>query len=148
MIGFNDHPLGTVHALPSVAETASPGERPAARQLATAGKPRTSADARGVDNSRQQVDGGWPSRSGLAMPSTPSLQLDRDRLLPMDPALRSGFIDDTRAFCSIPARHEMSRRLDAGYLAQLVGEGRHDENDAAETAIDLVSSNPRKALRL
>ncbi|HLR28061.1 MAG TPA: glucuronate isomerase, partial [Ruania sp.] len=29
----------------------------------------------------------------------------------------SGFIDDTRAFCSIPARHDMSRRLDAGYLA-------------------------------
>jgi len=29
----------------------------------------------------------------------------------------SGFIDDTRAFCSIPARHDMSRRLDAGFLA-------------------------------
>jgi glucuronate isomerase len=30
----------------------------------------------------------------------------------------SGFIDDTRAFCSIPARHDMSRRLDSGYLAR------------------------------
>ena len=30
----------------------------------------------------------------------------------------SGFIDDTRAFCSIPARHDMSRRLDAGFVAQ------------------------------
>ena len=29
----------------------------------------------------------------------------------------SGFIADTRAFCSIPARHDMSRRLDAGYVA-------------------------------
>ena len=35
----------------------------------------------------------------------------------------SGFIDDTRAFCSIPARHDMSRRLDAGFVAQLVAEG-------------------------
>src|SRR4029453_6486444 len=32
----------------------------------------------------------------------------------------SGFIDDTRAFCSIPARHDMSRRVHARHLAQLV----------------------------
>ena len=32
----------------------------------------------------------------------------------------SGFVDDTRAFCSIPARHDMARRLDAGFLARLV----------------------------
>ena len=51
----------------------------------------------------------------------------RDRRLLAD---QSGFIDDTRAFCSIPARHDMSRRLDAGYLAGLVAEHRLDEDEA------------------
>ena len=60
----------------------------------------------------------------------------------------SGFIDDTRAFCSIPARHDMSRRLDAGHLAQLVAEHRLDEDEAVETAIALVTQNPRKVFRL
>jgi glucuronate isomerase len=60
----------------------------------------------------------------------------------------SGFIDDTRAFLSIPARHEMSRRLDSGYLAQLVAEHRLDEDEALETAVDLVSTIPRKAFKL
>ena len=41
-----------------------------------------------------------------------------------------GFVDDTRAFCSIPARHDMSRRIDAGYLARLVAEHRLDEDEA------------------
>ncbi len=63
-------------------------------------------------------------------------------------AKTSGFIDDTRAFCSIPARHDMSRRLDAGYLAQLVAEHRLDEDEALATATDLVATNPRKAFRL
>ena len=60
----------------------------------------------------------------------------------------SGFIDDTRAFCSIPARHDMSRRLDAGFVAQLVAEGRLDEDEAVETMHDLVVTNPRKAFKL
>ena len=60
----------------------------------------------------------------------------------------SGFIDDTRAFCSIPARHDMSRRLDSGYLAQLVAEHRLDEDEAFETAVDLVTTIPRKAFKL
>ncbi|WP_141819567.1 glucuronate isomerase [Humibacillus xanthopallidus] len=60
----------------------------------------------------------------------------------------SGFIDDTRAFLSIPARHDMSRRLDSGYLAQLVAEHRLDEDEALETAIDLVTTIPRKAFKL
>ncbi len=60
----------------------------------------------------------------------------------------SGFIDDTRAFCSIPARHDMSRRLDAGFVAQLVTEGRLDEDEAVETMHDLVVTNPRKAFKL
>jgi len=54
----------------------------------------------------------------------------------------SGFIDDTRAFCSIPARHDMSRRLDAGFLAELVAEHRLDLDEALETAVDLVAGRP------
>ena len=54
----------------------------------------------------------------------------------------SGFIDDTRAFCSIPARHDMSRRLDGGFLARLVAEHRLDEDEALETAHDLVADQP------
>ena len=60
----------------------------------------------------------------------------------------SGFVDDTRAFCSIPARHDMSRRIDAGWLAQLVADHRLDEDEATETAVDLVTGLPRKVFRL
>ena len=60
----------------------------------------------------------------------------------------SGFIDDTRAFCSIPARHDMSRRLDAAYLARLVAEGRLSDDEGAQTAVDLVHSLPREVFRL
>ena len=60
----------------------------------------------------------------------------------------SGFIDDTRAFCSIPARHDMSRRLDSAYLAELVVEHRLDEDEAFETGADLVSTIPRQVFRL
>lgn len=60
----------------------------------------------------------------------------------------SGFIDDTRAFCSIPARHDMSRRLDSGYLAGLVAEHRIGEEEAMETATELVSGNPRRVFKL
>jgi glucuronate isomerase len=60
----------------------------------------------------------------------------------------SGFIDDTRAFCSIPARHDMSRRLDAGHLAQLVVEHRLDEDEALDTVVALADRNPRKVFKL
>ncbi len=60
----------------------------------------------------------------------------------------SGFIDDTRAFCSIPARHDMSRRLDATYVARLVAEHRLAEDEAAEAIHDLVDTNPRRAFKL
>ena len=60
----------------------------------------------------------------------------------------SGFVDDTRAFLSIPARHDMARRLDAAFLARLVGEGRLDEESAARVARDLVDAIPRTAWRL
>jgi glucuronate isomerase len=60
----------------------------------------------------------------------------------------SGFVDDTRAFCSIPARHDMSRRIDAGVLARLVAEHRLDEDEAAETAVELVTTQPTAVFKL
>jgi len=60
----------------------------------------------------------------------------------------SGFVDDTRAFCSIPARHDMSRRLDAGWLAQLVAEQQLDENEAMDIARHLVDDQPREVFKL
>ncbi len=60
----------------------------------------------------------------------------------------AGFVDDTRAFCSIPARHDMSRRLDAGYLAGLVSEHRLTEDEAVDVAVGLVIDQPRKAFGL
>ncbi len=60
----------------------------------------------------------------------------------------SGFIDDTRAFCSIPARHDMSRRLDSAFLAGLVAEHRLDADEAMTTAVELVSDNPRRVFKL
>ena len=50
----------------------------------------------------------------------------------------SGFVDDTRAYASIPARHDLFRRVDAGFLARLVLEHRLDLTEAVETAIDLA----------
>src|SRR3954470_6789433 len=60
----------------------------------------------------------------------------------------SGFIDDTRAFCSIPARHDMSRRLDAGWVAELVAEHRLDEDEALEVAVDLTTGRPTAVFKL
>ncbi len=60
----------------------------------------------------------------------------------------SGFVDDTRAFCSIPARHDMSRRLDAGFLAGLVAEHRLDDDEAADAIVDLVQGRPREVFGL
>jgi glucuronate isomerase len=57
----------------------------------------------------------------------------------------SGFVDDTRAFASIPARHDLSRRIDAGYLARLVAEHRLGETEAIEVAIDLAANLPRES---
>ena len=45
-----------------------------------------------------------------------------------------GFNDDTRAFLSIPARHDVARRMDCGFLAQLVAEHRLEEDEAHEVA--------------
>lgn len=63
-------------------------------------------------------------------------------------AKTSGFIDDTRAYCSIPARHDMSRRLDAGYLASLVTTHQLSEDDALTLAHRLVADIPVSTFRL
>ncbi len=57
----------------------------------------------------------------------------------------TGFVDDTRAFFSIPARHDLARRIDAGYLARLVAEHRLTADEAAETAVDLAYELPKQA---
>ncbi|MDQ1056896.1 glucuronate isomerase [Arthrobacter globiformis] len=60
----------------------------------------------------------------------------------------SGFIDDTRAFCSIPARHDASRRIEASFLARLVAEHRVSENRAHELIVDVVDGSPRRVFKL
>ncbi len=60
----------------------------------------------------------------------------------------AGFVDDTRALLSIPARHDMSRRLDSAFLARLVGEGRLELATAERIAVDLVDTLPRKVFKL
>jgi glucuronate isomerase len=60
----------------------------------------------------------------------------------------SGFIDDTRAFCSIPARHDASRRIEASFLARLVAEHRVSEERAHEIIVDVVDSSPRRVFKL
>jgi glucuronate isomerase len=59
-----------------------------------------------------------------------------------------GFNDDTRAFLSIPARHDVARRIDCGFLAQLVAEHRVADWEAAELAQDLSYGLVKKAYRL
>ncbi|MFC4729171.1 glucuronate isomerase [Coralloluteibacterium thermophilus] len=59
-----------------------------------------------------------------------------------------GFNDDTRAFLSIPARHDTARRIDCAWLARLVAEHRLDEDAAAEVAVDLAYTLPKRAYRL
>jgi glucuronate isomerase len=58
-----------------------------------------------------------------------------------------GFNDDTRAFLSIPARHEVARRMDCAYLAKLVAEHRLDEDEAFEVARDLTYELVRRAYK-
>ncbi|MDG4828169.1 glucuronate isomerase [Solwaraspora sp. WMMD1047] len=60
----------------------------------------------------------------------------------------AGFVDDTRAFCSIPVRHDVARRIDAGFLARLVAEHRLPLDEAAETIVDLAYHLPKKVFKL
>jgi len=59
-----------------------------------------------------------------------------------------GFNDDTRAFPSIPARHDVARRVDCAFLARLVSEHRLREDEAFELAGQLAYSLAKKAYRL
>ena len=59
-----------------------------------------------------------------------------------------GFNDDTRAFLSIPARHDMARRLDCAYLGELVADHRLDEDEAHEVAADLAYHLAKRAYKL
>jgi glucuronate isomerase len=59
-----------------------------------------------------------------------------------------GFNDDTRAFLSIPARHDVARRVDAHFLARLVSEHRIPLDDAAEVIKDLTYRLPKEAYKL
>jgi glucuronate isomerase len=59
-----------------------------------------------------------------------------------------GFNDDTRAFLSIPARHDVARRMDCAFLARLVSEHRLAEDEAFEVAYDLSYGLVKKAYRL
>jgi len=60
----------------------------------------------------------------------------------------AGFVDDTRAFCSIPARHDLARRVDANYLGGLVARHVIDMRDASEMAKALAYDFARRAYRL
>ena len=59
-----------------------------------------------------------------------------------------GFNDDTRAFPSIPARHDVARRVDCAFLARLVSEHRLREDEAHELAHELAYTLAKKAYRL
>jgi glucuronate isomerase len=59
-----------------------------------------------------------------------------------------GFNDDTRAFLSIPARHDVARRVDATFLGRLVAEGRLGEDEAFEVIADLTVGLVRRAYKL
>ncbi len=59
-----------------------------------------------------------------------------------------GFNDDTRAFLSIPARHDVARRVDCAFLARLVAEHRLDESEAVEVARELTNGLVKKAYKL
>ena len=59
-----------------------------------------------------------------------------------------GFNDDTRAFLSIPARHDVARRVDAAFLARLIAEHRLDEDEGMELMHELTGGLVRRAYRL
>ena len=59
-----------------------------------------------------------------------------------------GFNDDTRAFLSIPARHDVARRVDCAFLAKWVADHRLDEDESAELAVDLAYNLAKRAYKL
>ena len=59
-----------------------------------------------------------------------------------------GFNDDTRAFVSIPARHDLARRIDSNYLAELLAKHMVSMNEALQIAKDLTYNLVRQAYKL
>lgn len=59
-----------------------------------------------------------------------------------------GFNDDTRAFLSIPARHDVARRVDCAFLAGLVTDHRLGEDEAADISVQLAYALPKRAYKL
>ena len=59
-----------------------------------------------------------------------------------------GFNDDTRAFLSIPARHDVARRMDCAFLARLVAEHRLDDDEAHEVAHALTYDLVKAAYKI
>jgi glucuronate isomerase len=59
----------------------------------------------------------------------------------------AGFNDDTRAFPSIPARHDLSRRVDANWIAGLAARGIIDRDDAEEMILDTAYRLAKKAYK-
>jgi glucuronate isomerase len=59
-----------------------------------------------------------------------------------------GFNDDTRAFLSIPARHDVARRIDCRFLAQLVAEHKIEEDEAFELAPELACGLAKRTYKL
>jgi glucuronate isomerase len=60
----------------------------------------------------------------------------------------AGFNDDTRAFASIPARHDVWRRVTCNWVASLVAQGLVSEDDAFEMAHDFAYRLAKRAYRL
>ena len=60
----------------------------------------------------------------------------------------AGFNDDTRAFCSIPARHDLARRADANFLAGLVARHVIDTSDARRMARALAYDLAKETYKL
>ena len=93
---------------------------------------------------------GHESRPALVVPR----QRRRDAALPpvghRDGRLANtdGFVDDTRAFLSIPARHDVARHVDCRYLAELVSDHRLELDDAHEIARQLTVDLPRRVFNL
>ncbi|MBS1799314.1 MAG: glucuronate isomerase [Acidobacteria bacterium] len=59
-----------------------------------------------------------------------------------------GFNDDTRAFLSIPSRHDVARRIDCAFLGNLVAQHRLDQDEAFEVVKDLTVNLVKKAYKL
>ena len=60
----------------------------------------------------------------------------------------AGFVDGTRAYFSIPARHDLAPLAHCASLARLVAEHRLDAEDAKELAVDFAYRLPKTAFRL